>query len=168
MDQERATESEPAGAVQQAAAMLVGLPGERRRLPAIEEIRAAASEADVHQGVGTVLLGLMGTVAEDPALRLDLVPALLRQLQREAPGVPADVIANVGGALVAAAFGLSPTRWRRGNTPWVEDDRLPVSAAEAFAWAMVTRLLVEFIDDAHGEGTVADLLDEWLVQDRSR
>jgi hypothetical protein len=155
----------PCGAVEAVIATLVGLPGQHRRLPTAEEIRATASQAEVFQGTGTLMLGLVGVIAEDPAQRLEIIPAVVRRLRREEPTLPADVVATIGGALVAAALGYSPTRWRRANLPWPEDDDLPVSPDEAFGWAMTVRLLVDFIDDALGPGTAAGLFDEFLAND---
>jgi hypothetical protein len=88
---------------------------------------------------------------------------VVRLLRRDEPTLPADVVATIGGALVAAALGYSPTRWRRANLPWAEDEDLPVPPVEAFGWAMAVRLLVDLIDDALGAGTAAGLLDEFLA-----
>jgi len=67
--------------------------------------RTTGGAADVFQGTGTPTLGLLGVIAEDPAQRLDIIPAVLHRLRRDEPTLPADVVATIGGALVAAPVG---------------------------------------------------------------
>jgi hypothetical protein len=152
-----APEQEPAGAVREAAALL--LAGQRGPSPEAAEISAAASRADLWRGTGTLIAALLGVIAGDDGDPLDILAPVLRRLRRAEPDLPADVVANVGGALVAAALGHSPTGWRtRGYLP--VGGETPVSALEAYAWAVTGRLLVDLLDHTAGAGTAAELLGQ--------
>ena len=128
--------------------------------PDPEQIRAAAEPAELFRGTGTLILALVGIIAGPDGDPLDLVAPVLRKLRRVEPDLPAAVVTNVGGALVAAAIGESPTRWRLAGDLPREDGELPVSAQEAYAWSVTGRLLVDLLDHAAGPGTAASLLGQ--------
>lgn len=154
------TEDEPAGAVREAAALLLG--GQGAPWPDGEDIAAAASRADLFQGTGTLIFALVGMIAGDAGDRLEVVAPLLRTLRRLEPDVPDDVLATVGGALAACALGVSPTAWRtRGQLQ--PEGVLPVPAIEAYAWAVTGRLLVDLYDSATGAGAATALLNKFLA-----
>lgn len=153
------TDDEPAGAVREAAALLLG--GQGAPWPDGADIAAAATQAELFQGTGTLIFALVGMIAADAGDRLELVAPLLRTLRRVEPDVPADVLATVGGALAACALGVSPTAWRtRGQLQ--PDGVLPVPAIEAYAWAVTGRLLVDLYDSSAGAGAAAAVLNEFL------
>lgn len=155
------TEGEPAGAIREAAALL--LAGQGAPWPDGEDIAAAASRADLFQGVGSLIFALVGLIASDAGDRLEVVAPLLRTLCRVEPDVPDDVLATIGGALAACAFGVSPTAWRtRGQLQ--PDGVLPVPAIEAYAWGVTGRLLVDLYDSGAGAGAAAALLNEVLAE----
>jgi hypothetical protein len=148
-------DEEPAGAVREAAALL--LAGQGGPTPAAEDITAAASPAEIFQGTGTLIAALLGVLAGADGDPLDIVAPVLRTLHRVEPDLPADVLANVGGALIASALGESPTRWHSRRRVWAAGD-LPVPAVEAYAWTVTGRLLVDLLDHGAGTGTAAELL----------
>ena len=147
---------EPTGAVREAAVLL--LAGQGGAEPDPDQIRSTASPAELFQGTGTLIAALVDVIAGDGD-PLDLVAPVLRRLRRTEPGLTADLVATIGGALVASALGHSPTGWRtRGDLP--SDGALPVPADEAYAWTITGRLLVDLLDHAAGKGTAASLLGE--------
>jgi hypothetical protein len=148
-------EEEPAGAVREAAALL--LAGHGGPHPDPEQVRAAADPAELFQGMATLILALVDIIAGPEGDPLELVAPVLRKLRRSEPDLPALIVANVGGALVAAALGESPSRWRSAGTLRRGEGLLPVPAQEAYAWAVVGWLLVDLLDHAAGEGTAASL-----------
>jgi hypothetical protein len=151
-------EEEPAGAVREAAALL--LAGHGGPHPNPEQVRAAADPAELFQGTATLILALVKIIAGPDGDPLDLVAPVLRKLRRTEPDLPADVLTTVGGALIAAALGESPTRWRlAGNLPR-EDGALPVPPQEAYAWAITGWLLVDLLDHSAGAGTAASLFSQ--------
>lgn len=109
------------------------------------------------QGTGTLIFLLLGVMAGEDGDPLDLVAPVLRRLRRTEPDLPPDVVATVGGALIAAALGQSPTGWRTGGD-LPPDGGLPVPGVEAYAWSAAGRLLVDLLDHASGPGTAASLL----------
>jgi len=151
-------EEEPAGAVREAAALLLAGHGGPDPNPA--QVRAAADPAELFQGMGTLILALIEIIAGPEGDPLDLVAPVLRKLRRTEPDLPAEVLTNVGGALIAAALGESPTGWRTGGSLRREGGAGPVPAQEAYAWAMTGWLLVDLLDHAAGEGTAAALFGE--------
>jgi hypothetical protein len=92
-----------------------------------------ASRADLWQGTGTLIAALLNVIAgdDDP---LDVVAPVLRMLRRTEPALPAEIVATVGGALIAAALGESPTRWRARGREAAGSASVP--ALEAYAWAV--------------------------------
>lgn len=147
-------EDEPVGAVQQAVELL--LAGQAGPIPDPDPATTGVTRAEIFQGVGTVIGALVRFLADNEGDRLELVAPIVRQLRRDVPVLPADVVAWVGGALVAAAVGDSPTFWRRAGRPY-DRNELPVSPVEAYAWTVAAALLIELVDHLRGEGTAARL-----------
>lgn len=143
--------------MREAAALL--LAGQGGPDPDPDAITAAATPAELFQGTGTLIFFMLGFIAGEDGDPLDLVAPVLRRLRRTEPDLPPDVVATVGGALIAGALGQSPTGWRTGGD-LPSDGELPVPRVEAYAWSVTGRLLVDLLDHAAGPGTAASLLGQ--------